>query len=119
MSAFKFQEMFPLEEDATEYRLLSTEHVSVTQYEGGDIVTIAPEALSLLSEEAFRDVSHLMRTAHLKKVSAILDDPEASRFRCPRRRTTLSEMLAQNLLSPVVLAFAVGAGAAWIKGDDA
>ena len=78
MSAFKFQEMFPLEEDATEYRLLSTEHVSVTQYEGGDIVTIAPEALSLLSEEAFRDVSHLMRTAHLKKVSAILDDPEAS-----------------------------------------
>ncbi len=78
MTEFKFQEMFPLEEDTTEYRLLSTEHVSVTPYEGGDIVTIAPEALSLLSEEAFRDVSHLMRTAHLKKVSDILDDPEAS-----------------------------------------
>ena len=78
MSTFKFQEMFPLGEDTTEYRLLSTEHVSVTSYEDGEIVNIAPEALSLLSEEAFRDVSHLMRTAHLKKVSAILDDPEAS-----------------------------------------
>ncbi len=78
MTDFKFQEMFPLAEDTTEYRLLSTEHVSVSRYEGGDMVTIAPEALSLLSEEAFRDVSHLMRTSHLKKVSAILDDPEAS-----------------------------------------
>ena len=78
MSTFKFQEMFPLEEDTTEYRLLGTEHVSVTSYEDGEIVNIAPEALSLLSEEAFKDVSHLMRTAHLKKVSAIIDDPEAS-----------------------------------------
>lgn len=78
MSTFKFQEMFPLEEDTTEYRLLSTEHVSVTSYEDGEIVNIAPAALSLLSEAAFRDVSHLMRTAHLKKVSAIIDDPEAS-----------------------------------------
>ena len=78
MTDFKFQEMFPLEEDTTEYRLLSTEHVSVTNYEDGEIVNIAPEALSLLSEEAFKDVSHLMRTAHLKKVSAIIDDPEAS-----------------------------------------
>ena len=78
MSTFKFQEMFPLEEDTIEYRLLGTEHVSVTSYEDGEIVNIAPEALSLLSEEAFKDVSHLMRTAHLKKVSAIIDDPEAS-----------------------------------------
>lgn len=78
MSTFKFQEMFPLEEDTTEYRLLSTEHVSVTSYGDGEIVNIAPEALFLLSEEAFKDVSHLMRTAHLKKVSAIIDDPEAS-----------------------------------------
>jgi fumarate hydratase class I len=78
MTDFKFQEMFPLEEDTTEYRLLSTEHVSVNRHEGQDIVHIAPEALSLLSEEAFRDVSHLMRTSHLKKVSAILDDPQAS-----------------------------------------
>ena len=52
--------------------------LSVTRYADGDIVNIAPQALSLLSEEAFRDVSHLLRTSHLKKVSAILDDPQAS-----------------------------------------
>jgi len=78
MTDFKFQEMFPLKEDTTEYRLLSTEHVTVTRYAERDIVNIAPQALSLLSEEAFRDVSHLMRTSHLRKVSAILDDPEAA-----------------------------------------
>jgi len=78
MSTFKFQEMFPLKEDTTEYRLLSTDHVSVTRHEGRDIVKIEPEALALLSEEAFRDISHLLRTSHLTKVSAILDDPEAS-----------------------------------------
>jgi len=78
MSTFKFQEMFPLKQDTTEYRLLSTEHVTVTQYEGRDLVHVAPEALSLLSEAAFRDVSHLLRASHLEQVSAILEDPEAS-----------------------------------------
>jgi fumarate hydratase, class I len=78
MTDFKFQEMFPLEEDTTQYRLLSTDHVTVTHCADGDLVNLAPRALSLLSEEAFRDVSHLMRTSHLKKVSAILDDPQAS-----------------------------------------
>jgi fumarate hydratase class I len=78
MSTFKFQEMFPLKEDSTEYRLLSTDHVTVTQYEGREMVHVAPEALSLLSETAFRDVSHLLRASHLEQVSAILEDPEAS-----------------------------------------
>ena len=78
MTDFKFQEMFPLKKDSTEYRLLSTDHVSVTRHAGQDIVHVAPQALSQLSEQAFKDVSHLLRASHLAKVSAILDDPQAS-----------------------------------------
>ena len=79
MVDFSYQEMFPLGEDTTRYRLLSQEHVSTASFEGKEILKIAPEALSLLTETAFRDVAHLLRPAHLKKVAAILDDPEASK----------------------------------------
>jgi len=78
MTQFKFQEIFPLEEDKTEYRLLTGDHVSVASFEGNAVIKIEPQALTLLAEEAFRDVSHLLRPAHLEKVAAILKDPEAS-----------------------------------------
>jgi len=39
---------------------------------------LKPEALTLLANEAIRDVSFLLRTPHLQKVAAILKDPEAS-----------------------------------------
>ncbi len=89
MTEFTYQELFPLSEDTTEYRLLSSEHISVDQYQGREILKIAPQALSLLAETAFRDVSHLLRKAHLEKVAAILDDPEAS----PNDRFVALEML--------------------------
>ena len=79
MVEFNYQELFPLEGDTTEYRLLSSEHITIDQYRGREILNVAPQALSLLAETALRDVSHLLRTAHLEKVAAILDDPEASR----------------------------------------
>src|SRR5574341_1696712 len=75
---FVYQDPLPLEKDSTRYRLLTKEHVSVTKFEGKDILKIEPEALSYLANEAFRDVSFLLRTAHLEKVAAILKDPEAS-----------------------------------------
>jgi fumarate hydratase, class I len=78
MIEFRFQEMFPLGDDTTEYRLVSSDHISISRHGGQDIIQVAPEGLSLLAEEAFRDVSHLLRTSHLTKVAAILDDPEAS-----------------------------------------
>lgn len=78
MVEFKYEEMFSLGEDTTEYRLLSKDHVSVTSFEGKELLKIEPEALTLLAETAFKDVAHLLRPSHLKKVAAILDDPEAS-----------------------------------------
>ncbi|MDQ1331587.1 MAG: fumarate hydratase, class, partial [Thermodesulfobacteriota bacterium] len=78
MADFKYQEMYPLGKDTTEYRLLTEKYVTTSDFEGKTIVKISPEGLSLLAEEAFRDVSHLLRSSHLKQLSGIFDDPEAS-----------------------------------------
>ena len=50
----------------------------MTEFEGKEILKIEPEALTLLANVAIRDVSFLLRTAHLEKVAAILKDPQAS-----------------------------------------
>jgi fumarate hydratase class I len=42
------------------------------------ILKIEAEALTLIANEAIRDVSFLLRTKHLEKVAGILKDPEAS-----------------------------------------
>ena len=75
---FVYQDPLPVEKDTTKYRLLSKDYVSVSEFEGKEILKIAPEALTLLASVAIRDVSFLLRTAHLEKVAAILKDPKAS-----------------------------------------
>ncbi len=70
--------IFPHAEDETVYRSLSSDHVETVPFAGGSILRIAPEALSLLASQAFHDISHLLRPSHLKQLSRILDDPEAS-----------------------------------------
>jgi len=75
---FYYQDPFPLKKDDTEYYLLSDQHVSVSQFEGQDILKVEPEALTLLARQAFHDTSFMLRAAHQKQVAAILDDPEAS-----------------------------------------
>jgi fumarate hydratase class I len=75
---FVYQDPLPVEKDATKYRLLTKDHVSVSRFDGKDILKVEPEALTLLANVAIRDVSFLLRTAHLEKVAAILKDPQAS-----------------------------------------
>ncbi len=75
---FQYQDPFPLGKDETKYRLVSKDFVSLAKFEGTDVLKVAPEALTVLANEAMRDVSFLLRPAHLKQVSAILEDPEAS-----------------------------------------
>ncbi len=78
MTDFKYKEMFPLGKDSTEYRFLTKEFVSTSSFDGNQILKVVPEGLTFLAEEAFRDVSHLLRSSHLRLVAEILDDPEAS-----------------------------------------
>ncbi|MFW5958045.1 MAG: FumA C-terminus/TtdB family hydratase beta subunit, partial [Desulfosalsimonas sp.] len=54
-----------------------------------------PEALSLLAETAFKDVSHLYRTSHLQQLADILKDPESSE----NDRFVALEMLKNAVIS--------------------
>lgn len=78
MPEFQFQEIYPLQGDKTEYRLLSRDFISTEKAMGETFLKIQPEALTLLARQAFHDTSFYLRTAHLEKVAKILDDPEAS-----------------------------------------
>jgi len=70
--------MFPLGADDTPYRKISDDGIGTAHFEGQEILTIKPDALTHLAAEAYRDVSHLLRPTHLKQLASILDDPEAS-----------------------------------------
>ncbi len=75
---FVYQDPLPLGADDTEYRLLTKDGVSTTNFEGREILKVTPEALAYLSREAFHDTNFFLRTKHLGQVAAILQDPEAS-----------------------------------------
>lgn len=61
MSEFAYKEMFPLGEDKTPYRLLTKDHVSTVEVDGKTVLKVAPEAITLLTTQAFKDCSHLLR----------------------------------------------------------
>ena len=78
MSDFAYSPLLPVGEDTTEYEHITSDYVSVVDIEGEGFLKIEAEGLRLLSERAFRDISHLLRPAHLGQLRAILDDPEAT-----------------------------------------
>jgi fumarate hydratase, class I len=75
---FAYTDLLPLGPDETPYRLLTTEGVSTVEAAGRTFLQVEPEALTLLTREAFRDIAHLLRPGHLAQLRAILQDPEAS-----------------------------------------
>ncbi len=78
MAVFKYAPMFQMGEDKTEYRLLTKEGVTVSEFEGKEIVKVSPEALTLLAQQAFHDVEFMLRREHNLQVAQILKDPDAS-----------------------------------------
>jgi fumarate hydratase class I len=75
---FFYQDPFQLGPDTTEYELITSDHVSISEFEGKSVLKIAPEALTLLAAEAIKAINFTLRASHLAQVAAILDDPEAS-----------------------------------------
>ena len=75
---FKYAPMFQTGKDETEYYLLTKDYVSVGEFEGHPILKVQPEALTMMTNQAFRDVNFLLRRAHNEQVASILSDPEAS-----------------------------------------
>ena len=77
---FVYQDPYPLGEDKTKYRKVegSEKYVSIASFEGNEILKVDPEALTILANEAMRDISFLLRREHNESVGRILRDPEAS-----------------------------------------
>ncbi len=88
MSDSSYHELFPLGADDAPYRKLTSDHVSVGDFEGRRIVKVMPEALTLLAAQAFADSAHLLRPGHL-----------ASLRRDPRRSGSVVERQVRRLRS--------------------
>jgi len=113
MPEFLYQDPFPQAKDDTKYRLLSSEYVSVSRFNGKEVLVVDPEGLAFLANQAFRDISFLLRPAHLAKVAAILSDPEAP----PNDRGVAVAMLRNAEVSArFVLPFCQDTGTATIVG---
>lgn len=76
--SFHYQDPFPMSKDTTEYYLLTKDYVSVSEFEGKEVLKISQEGLTLMAQTAFRDVEFLLRPEHQEQVAKILTDPEAS-----------------------------------------
>ncbi|MEY4181330.1 MAG: hypothetical protein RLY70_4905 [Planctomycetota bacterium] len=112
-AVFEHQELFDLGTDDTEYRRLTAEHVTVESFRGRELLCVAPEALTLLSAQAFHDINFFLRPAHLRQVAAILDDPEASDN---DRMVALTMLKNADVSSAGVLPFCQDTGTATILG---
>lgn len=110
---FFYQDPFPVAADSTEYECISTEHVSMSEFDGQPILKIAPEALTLLSAEAIKAINFTLRPDHLAQVAAILDDPEASEN---DRMVALMLLKNAEIASHGILPFCQDTGTATIIG---
>jgi fumarate hydratase class I len=78
MSDFTYHRPFPLGPDQTDYRLVTTDGIEVSEFEGREILKVSTETLTRLANEAVKDISFMLRPSHLKQVAAILDDEEST-----------------------------------------
>ena len=122
---FAYSPMFPLGEDGTTWRKLDIKGISTLEVDGKTVLRVSADALSELAFEAFKDVSHLLRPAHLGQLSKILKDPEASE----NDRYVAREFLKNaNIAAAGVLPMCQDTGTAlvfgkkgqrvWVEGDE-
>ena len=74
---------------------------------------VEPEALTLLSATAMRDIAHLLRPGHLAQLRRILDDPEAS---ANDRFVALDLLKNANIAAGGVLPMCQDTGTAIVMG---
>ena len=75
---FKYQEMFPMGKDTTEYYHLTSDYVKVEKFGDREILVVDPQALTVLARQAIHDNAFMLRREHNAMVAKILHDPEAS-----------------------------------------
>lgn len=113
---FQYQELFDLSPDTTtEYRKLdeASKYVNVVNMNGEKYIKVEPEALRILSAQAMTDIAHLLRPAHLKQLSIINADPEAT----PNDKFVAMELLKNaNIASNFILPGCQDTGTAIVSG---
>ena len=75
---FSYQDLLPIGEDKTEYRLLSSDGIATFSADGKEFLKVAPAVIENLTEVALHDISHYLRSEHLAQLANILKDPESS-----------------------------------------
>jgi fumarate hydratase class I len=113
MTDLAFTELLPIGHDDTPYRLLTTDGVSTVEAAGRTFLQVEPEVLTRLTREAFRDIAHLLRPAHLAQLRRILDDPEAS---ANDRFVALDLLKNANIAAGGVLPMCQDTGTAIVMG---
>ena len=78
MTDFKYEKLFQYGEDTTEYVKLDTNPIQSYEINGKIVINVTKDILENLSKEAFYQISHFLRENHLKQISSIFDDDEAS-----------------------------------------
>ncbi|XP_052716149.1 fumarate hydratase class I, aerobic-like [Crassostrea angulata] len=97
----------------TPFKKLTGDYVSTFEVKGKKCLSVEPEALTLISEQAMIDVAHLLRPAHLQQLSNILKDPEASEN---DRYVALEFLKNANVAAAMVLPGCQDTGTAIIMG---
>src|ERR1700752_139683 len=113
MAEFSYTDLLPLGHDETTYRKIAEGGVEARQAFGRSFLAVDPEALTLLSRTAFRDIAHLLRPSHLKQLRSVLDDPEAS----PNDRYVARDLLQNaNIAAGGILPMCQDTGTAIVMG---
>ncbi len=113
MTDLAFTDLLPLGPDDTPYRLVTTDGVSTVEGAGRTFLQVEPEALTMLTRTAFRDIAHWLRPAHLAQLRRILDDPEAS---ANDRFVALDLLKNANIAAGGVLPMCQDTGTAIVMG---
>ena len=113
MPEFIYEDLLPIGEDETEYRLVSNEGVSTFEADGRTFLKVSPEAIRKLTEVAMHDISHYLRSDHLAQLAKILKDPESS----PNDRFVALDLLKNaNISAGGILPMCQDTGTAIIMG---
>jgi len=80
MPEFTYQDPMPLSADTTNYYKIegSEQYVSVDSFDAKDVLKVDPAGLTIIANQAMKDVSFMLRPEHNEQVAKILSDPEAS-----------------------------------------
>ena len=78
MTKFKYEKLFQYSKDTTEYIKLESNPIQSYDVNGKKIIIVTKDILENLAKEAFYQISHFLRADHLKQMSAIFQDIDAS-----------------------------------------